>query len=577
MSDDWRENPATEEQKEKLRFFGCTWNGDITAGQASDALEECRKQFPQVEEAYLRRHAVNEQPSKPAFQEVTIQQADRVPSSPTEQVEVPSRSAALQAGGENLALSDGCRYPGEPKRDDPKYQAWDNPAGREYAFALDHLRWRESVNQIKAQTETEKNRDSLTESSKAKREIPRPAPQEFTIPATEVQNFALHRGDQRPNYSSYSGHAIQQLERLLKDCSLADDCRWLPVSKAANLVNAATEMRLPMWVSRQIASQIQWAGYCVEPDARFTGASYDKNQTLGLFEPFDGESMNPSDAYLGVANLLRLCVLIAAADGQIDQVELDVFRCFIENQLGLSRTEIQRLKILEKLLVRDSSSAGRTLTKIARSVPAHKRLLIGKVLVRVAAADGVITKEERRALERIFKAFEILPDVLENLARDACSQPDTTSGERVLKQRAEPASKPFTLDMDRVYAITNETKEVVGILSVVMQDEQEKLPAEVTSVPTLEAPKISNENKTAPSPTQFDGLEPAFLSILECLLTRDSWPKDEFDDLARKFNFMPLKIYDTLNEWADDALGDFILDGDNPVVIHRDLIKKKIT
>jgi hypothetical protein len=49
---DWRNELATEQQKEKLRFVGCTWDGDITAGQAEAALEECAKQFPHVEAAH---------------------------------------------------------------------------------------------------------------------------------------------------------------------------------------------------------------------------------------------------------------------------------------------------------------------------------------------------------------------------------------------------------------------------------------------------------------------------------------------------------------------------------------------
>ena len=35
---------------------------------------------------------------------------------------------------------------------------------------------------------------------------------------------------------------------------------------------------------------------------------------------------------------------------------------------------------------------------------------------------------------------------------------------------------------------------------------------------------------------------------------------------------MPLSIRDTLNEWADEVLGDFILDGEDPVVLRRELI-----
>jgi hypothetical protein len=57
MSNDWRNDPATEKQMGKLRFFGCTWDEGITKGQAADAIQECVKQFPDIEKAYQNRPA----------------------------------------------------------------------------------------------------------------------------------------------------------------------------------------------------------------------------------------------------------------------------------------------------------------------------------------------------------------------------------------------------------------------------------------------------------------------------------------------------------------------------------------
>ena len=61
MSDDWRNDPATEKQKGKLRFFGCTWDEGITKGQASDAIDECVRKFPETQQAWLNRPATPEQ------------------------------------------------------------------------------------------------------------------------------------------------------------------------------------------------------------------------------------------------------------------------------------------------------------------------------------------------------------------------------------------------------------------------------------------------------------------------------------------------------------------------------------
>lgn len=58
MSTAWRNDPATAEQKARLAFFGCTWNGDITAGQAEDALEKCAREFPDIEIAWQKNQSL---------------------------------------------------------------------------------------------------------------------------------------------------------------------------------------------------------------------------------------------------------------------------------------------------------------------------------------------------------------------------------------------------------------------------------------------------------------------------------------------------------------------------------------
>ena len=56
-----RSESATEKQKAKLRWFGCTWEGETTKGQASDAITECVKRFPELDRDYYNRPASEEQ------------------------------------------------------------------------------------------------------------------------------------------------------------------------------------------------------------------------------------------------------------------------------------------------------------------------------------------------------------------------------------------------------------------------------------------------------------------------------------------------------------------------------------
>jgi uncharacterized tellurite resistance protein B-like protein len=192
-----------------------------------------------------------------------------------------------------------------------------------------------------------------------------------------------------------------------------DGCHWLPAGPIGSAFAKNTFMTVVL--SRQIADTIESRGYCVEPDARYGIGSYEWLQTVALFKPFDGDSLRPSTAYIGAGNLLRLCILIANADGRIDTFELDIFRRAIESN-SLSQTDHKRLIILEQLLAQElSSSSDYAIAKIIKTIPADKRLVTGKLLVEVATINDVITKEQRRILERIFRAFEIPSDALENL------------------------------------------------------------------------------------------------------------------------------------------------------------------
>ncbi|HEY2328922.1 MAG TPA: hypothetical protein VGI63_03820 [Verrucomicrobiae bacterium] len=59
-----RRESATDKQKEKLVWFGCTFDETITKGQASDALDKCAMDFPLKDMAYYKRPATEKQISQ---------------------------------------------------------------------------------------------------------------------------------------------------------------------------------------------------------------------------------------------------------------------------------------------------------------------------------------------------------------------------------------------------------------------------------------------------------------------------------------------------------------------------------
>ena len=59
-----RSEPATEKQKEKLRYFGYTVRPGMTKGEASDAIDECIRLHPEKDREYYDRPATEEQMAK---------------------------------------------------------------------------------------------------------------------------------------------------------------------------------------------------------------------------------------------------------------------------------------------------------------------------------------------------------------------------------------------------------------------------------------------------------------------------------------------------------------------------------
>ena len=59
-----RSEPATEKQKEKLRYFGYTVRPGMTKGEASDAIDECIRLHPEKDRDYYDRPATEEQMAK---------------------------------------------------------------------------------------------------------------------------------------------------------------------------------------------------------------------------------------------------------------------------------------------------------------------------------------------------------------------------------------------------------------------------------------------------------------------------------------------------------------------------------
>ena len=283
----------------------------------------------------------------------------------------------------------------------------------------------------------------------------------------------------------------------------------------------------------------------------------------------------------GLVRCLYLAVTVAGAHGEIGPAEMESFHRVIVPQVK-NEAHWPALRATEAALRRDPNVALRSLPQIARAIPAESRSAVLGMMVRIAAADGEISLDELKILRRMAKVFELDADAVENILhsdesfREVTIEAATGGGKAAGEPTPRPgaASPAFALDRERIKALMQETREVISLLSVVMA-EPEDAPA-VAAVPAS-APGVSPEPPVTGTAADdwLVELDPRYRSALRLLIERDEWTLAEFDGLAERHHLLPDDLFDSVNTWSDEVLGDFLLVKVDTVRVFRLLLPAK--
>ena len=376
--------------------------------------------------------------------------------------------------------------------------------------------------------------------------------------------------------SGGSATGLDEWQELAKTISDPQDIRFLPLGTVVALLGFPVRDKFSLALSKELAEAVSARGCAIEPDARYGAASYRAEDEVALFRPLETAV---TAAYPGAAALLQLCVMIAAADDHPTDKELEVARDFIRRNAALTSHEQQRLLVLEHYLCRNPDTAKRSLSRLAKRLPPAQRQLVGEVLVCVAGADGIISFAEWQALDRACKVLDLPPSALDEILRKLGANFDepivqeaepAAPGEPLPVVAPAPTAPSFTLDMSRVAAISHETAEVIGLLSAVMCEDEPKPAPKPQPAPA--SPTLTPAPET---PAWLGSLDVKYRAITVRIVAKPAWTRTEFQQLAAEFNLMPLGVFDALNEWADEQLGDFLLDGDDPVTVNVSILPKQ--
>ena len=308
-------------------------------------------------------------------------------------------------------------------------------------------------------------------------------------------------------------------------------------------------------------------GLGIEPDVRFGGDLLKPEDTISLFAAGGLDQDCPlSEGYVSAALMLQMAAAVASADKAFEEAEASVILDHINN--GLQIPEAERRRLAARLhLYRTAPPSISGLKKRIEDLSEETREAIADFLLAVALADGVVDPGEVKTLERLYQFMGLdlssLYSKLHNMEAQPVSEQAPTGPQAVIEPSRARNKGSVRLDSAKIAALRADSAKVSVLLGNVFagpaDDEPEELPEE--EVPESIAPSLL-------------GLDPEHSGLLQVLLQRAEWSRDEFEELCSDRGLMLDGAIERINEAAFGQFDNAIIEGEDPMEVNCDLLQE---
>jgi uncharacterized tellurite resistance protein B-like protein len=271
-----------------------------------------------------------------------------------------------------------------------------------------------------------------------------------------------------------------------------------------------------------------------------------------------GTDSRAMPTYQAALLTLQLASAVANADGDFCAKELAYLQARVELWTHLAPNHIRRLLAHLRLLHTTPASLT-TLRSKLEPLNASAKETIAAFMATVAQADGVVSPEEVKLLEKLYKALGIDPKRVFTDVHAAAS-----GGQVPASAAAQPGRAGFKLDAARIAALQKDTDAVTALLSNIFKEEEPLAPADVED--DAEAASVAKKSLL--------GLDESHSVLARLLLSRREWTREELGDAAADLDLMVDGALETLNEAAFDAHDVPFVEGDDPITVNPELVEK---
>lgn len=204
-------------------------------------------------------------------------------------------------------------------------------------------------------------------------------------------------------------------EALIQKHRSAEGRVLIPVRELAQVaeVSIAPDVAPVLEDSLAIAREASAAGFELLPQPRVLLRPWKWDEHILLIRLPEEPSPDSEQYYLAGALLLALGTSIAAADGDVDQLEVLHVSEIVNSLFHFNDYDKHRLGVLRQRLLKFPPKLTSLIRRLRAILNEGERAEAGAYLVGVAGANFRVGDEERQALRRVWRAFELPPESLD--------------------------------------------------------------------------------------------------------------------------------------------------------------------
>lgn len=309
---------------------------------------------------------------------------------------------------------------------------------------------------------------------------------------------------------------------------------------------------------RGLARALEGAEIGLEPHVLGGARAPGEQDMVVLFaQPLMDPDVGSRAEYQTAALTLQLASAVAQADGVFHDREIAHLRAKIEGWGHLTLAERRRLHAHLQWLTTSPMNLAALKRKL-EPLPATACEMLATFMATLAQADGVVSPDEVKFLEKVYKALgveskRVFSDIH---AAGSGSSPVST---------AQAEKQGFHLNAERIAARQEDTVRVSALLSKIFAEEDDS-----TFVLAAPASEPELEGK-ADSPL---GLDEDHSALLRLLQSRPEWTRAELEDAAADLDLMLDGAMEQINEAAFDTFDEPLFEGEDPISVNTKLLER---